>query len=295
MKDWGPETTREICAANNLRPPFTVRVNTLKISRENLREQFKAAGMDSLPTPFSPEGLILKRSPSLTEEALFQKGMYFVQDEASQIISHLLGPRPGQRVLDACAAPGGKITHLAQLMEGRGEMIALDLHASKVKAIQENCRRLGITAVQTFRADASRPLPFPARFTFDCILVDAPCTGLGILHRNPEIKWRRKPQDPLRWQGLQMAILENVCSRLKKEGILVYSTCTMTREENDSVVEAFLDRHKDFQLEDLRSIFPESWHALIDPKGFLRTYPQWIIPKEGYRLDGFFAARMKKQ
>ena len=294
IKDWGPETTREVCAANNLRPPFTVRVNTLKISRENLREEFKGVGMDSLPTPFSPEGLILKKSPSLTEDALFQKGMYFVQDEASQMISHLLAPRPGQRVLDACAAPGGKCTHVAQLMEGRGELIALDLHDSKLQAIQENCRRLGITTVQTFRADATQPLPFPAQVTFDRILIDAPCTGLGILHRNPEIKWRRKPQDPLRSQSLQMALLENVCSRLKKGGILVYSTCTMTREENDSVVEAFLGRHKDFQSEDLRSILPKSWQPLIDDKGFLRTYPQMIIPKEGYRLDGFFAARMRK-
>jgi 16S rRNA (cytosine967-C5)-methyltransferase len=295
MEDWGPETTREICAANNLRPPFTVRVNTLKTSRENLRKEFKAVGMDSFPTPFSPEGLILRRSPSLAEDALFQKGLYFVQDEASQMISHLLAPRPGERVLDACAAPGGKITHLAQLMEGRGEMIALDLHDSKLKAIQENCQRLGITSVQTFRADASQPLPFPASFAFDRILVDAPCTGLGILHRNPEIKWRRKPQDPLRYQGLQLAILENVSSRLKKEGILVYSTCTMTYEENDSVVEAFLDRHKGFHLEDVRSLSPDSWQPVIDSKGFLRTYPQRIIPKDGYRLDGFFAARMKRQ
>ncbi len=295
MKDWGPETTREICAANNLRPPFTVRANTLKISRETLRERLKAAGMDSLPTPFSPEGLILKKSPLLTEDALFQEGLYFVQDEASQMISHLLAPRPGERVLDACASPGGKITHLAQLMEGRGKMIALDLQDSKLKAIQENCRRLGITAVQTFQADASQPLPFSAPFAFDRILVDAPCTGLGILHRNPEIKWRRKPQDPLRYQGRQLAILENVSSRLKKEGILVYSTCTMTREENDSVVEAFLGRHKDFQLEDVHSLFPDSWQPLIDSRGFLRTYPQKIIPRDGYRLDGFFAARMKKQ
>jgi 16S rRNA (cytosine967-C5)-methyltransferase len=295
LKDFGPELTQKICVANNLRPPFTVRVNTLKISREILREKFKAAGVDSLPTPFSPEGLFLKKSPFLAEDELFQKGMYFVQDEASQIIAHLLDPRPGERVLDACAAPGGKSTHMAQLMEDRGEMIALDLHSSKVEVIQENCRRLGISVIQTLRADATRPLPLPAQLTFDRILIDAPCTGLGILHRNPEVKWRRKPQDALRLQGLQMALLENVCSRLKTRGILVYSTCTMTREENDSVIEAFLGKHKDFQVEDLRFIVPDSWQPLVDEKGFLRTYPQRIIPREDYRLDGFFAARMRKK
>ncbi len=295
MKDWGPEITREICAANNLRPPFTVRANTLKISREDLRERYEAAGMESLPTPFSPEGLILKRSPSLTEDVLFQGGLYFVQDEASQMISHLLAPRPGERVLDACAAPGGKTTHLAQLMGGRGEIIALDLQDSKLKAIRENCRRLGITVVKTIRADASQSLPFSSPAAFDRILVDAPCTGLGILHRNPEIKWRRKPQDPSRYHARQLAILENISSRLKRKGILVYSTCTMTREENDSVVEVFLGRHTDFQLEDAHFLFPDSWHSLIDARGFLRTYPRRIIPENGYRLDGFFAARMKRQ
>ena len=294
VKEFGPEMTQKICVANNLRPPFTVRVNTLKISREALRKKLQAAGIDSFPTPFSPEGLILKKSPFLAEDELFQKGMYFVQDEASQIIAHLLDPRPGERVLDACAAPGGKSTHLAQLMEDQGEIIALDLHRPKVEVIQENCRRLGISTIQTFQTDATQPLPLPAQSTFDRILIDAPCTGLGILHRNPEVKWRRKPQDARRLQGLQMALLENVCSRLKTEGILVYSTCTMTREENDSVVEAFLGRHKDFQVEDLRCIVPESWQPLVDEKGFLRTYPEMIILRENYRLDGFFAARMKK-
>jgi 16S rRNA (cytosine967-C5)-methyltransferase len=295
IRDWGPDTAREICAANNLRPPFTVRVNTLKTSREDLKEKFKTAGMDSLPAPFSPEGLILRKSFPLAEDPLFQKGLYFVQDEASQMISHLLAPRPGEQVLDACAAPGGKFTHMVQLMEERGEMFALDLQTSKIRMIQENCRRLGITAAQTFQGDAALPLPFPAEITFDRILVDAPCTGLGILHRNPEIKWRRIPQDPLRLQAQQTAILENVSSRLKRGGILVYSTCTMTREENDAVVDAFLNRHRDFQVEDLRPIVPDSWQTMIDGKGFLRTYPQMILPKDGYRLDGFFAARMKRQ
>ena len=295
VREFGPEIARKICATNNLRPPFTVRVNTLKTSRETLQGRFAAAGIDSFLTPFSPEGLVLRQSPSLPADPLFREGFYFVQDEASQIISHLINPQPGERVLDACAAPGGKSTHMAQLMEDRGQIISLDLHASKVDMIRKNCKRLGISMIQTFRVDASQPLPFSGKMTFDRILVDAPCTGLGTLHRHPEAKWRQKPQDVQRLQRLQAALLENVCSCLKPGGVLIYSTCTMTPEENDFVVDVFLNNHKDFYLQDLRLVVPKSFHPLIGERGLLRTYPGMTTPKDNYRLDGFFAARMIRQ
>jgi 16S rRNA (cytosine967-C5)-methyltransferase len=173
VKEFGPDAARRICAANNQKPPFTIRANTLKISREELQTKLEEAGSPSQPAPFSPEGLFLKKSPALAEDRLFQGGIYFVQDEASQLIPHFLSPQPGERVLDVCAAPGGKTTHIAQLMENRGEIIALELHGPKVKLIEENCRRLGITAVRALEADAARPLPFPAGMVFDRILVDA--------------------------------------------------------------------------------------------------------------------------
>jgi 16S rRNA (cytosine967-C5)-methyltransferase len=294
VAEFGPEIARSLCAANNRKPPFTVRTNTLKTSREDLREQFSASAIPSFPTRFSPEGLILEKSLLPTTEGLFQKGMYFVQDEASQLISHLLDPLPGDRVLDACAAPGGKSTHLAQLMKDQGEIIALDFHPSKIRLIRENCARLGISAVRPFPADASQPLSFPSGYIFDRILLDPPCTGLGILHRNPEAKWRRKPEDILRLQHLQRNLLENVAHWLRPGGVLVYSTCTMTREENDLVVDFFLDRHPDFSLEGLGAFLPESSHPLIDGRGFLRTYPEMIIRREDYRMDGFFAARLRR-
>ena len=294
VTEFGPEMAKKLCAANNQKPPFMVRTNTLRISREDLGEQFSALGISSIPTQFSPEGLILPKSPLLGEEGLFQKGLFFVQDEASQIIPHLLDPQPGERVLDACAAPGGKTTHLAQLMKDRGEIFALDLQASRIRLIRENCLRLGISMVRATQTDASRPLPFPPDYLFDRILVDAPCTGLGILHRNPEAKWRRKPEDFFRFQKVQGKLLANVSSRLKIGGILVYSTCTMTREENDWIVSSFLKSHPDFELENLRSLSPTSYHSLIDPRGYLRTYPEMITRNEDYRMDGFFAARMRK-
>ena len=295
VKEYGPEMAREICLANNLRPPFTVRTNTMKTTRESLGAQMQALGIESRPTPFSPVGLILKKSPILAEDQLFQKGLYFVQDEASQIVAHMLDPQPGEMVLDACAAPGGKTTHLAQLMKSQGKILAADQHGVKVALLQENCRRMGASIVKIIGADSTGPFPFPAQLLFDRILVDAPCTGLGILHRNPEIRWRRKPGDAARLHLRQTALLENLSSRLKPGGVLVYSTCTTTREENDLVVEGFLEKHREFLREDLRGVVPNFWSPLIDEKGFFRTYPQMIIPFGDYRLDGFFAARMKKE
>ncbi|HSR13764.1 MAG TPA: 16S rRNA (cytosine(967)-C(5))-methyltransferase RsmB, partial [Thermodesulfobacteriota bacterium] len=294
VREFGAEAARAVCAANNVRPPFTVRANTLRISRELLRDRFAASGIPASETEFSPDGLVLEKKPPVPNDPLFRDGMYFVQDEASQIVAHILAPLPGERVLDACAAPGGKTTHIAELMKDRGEIQALDLHKSKVRLILENCERLGITAVRPVEGDASRPLPFPAGLLFDRILLDAPCTGLGILHRTPEAKWRRKPEDIPRLARLQTKILDLVSARLKPGGVLVYSTCTMTPEENDAVVESFTKEHPDFSIEDLRALLPIDFQALIDASGFFRTYPGAITREGEYRMDGFFAARIKK-
>jgi 16S rRNA (cytosine967-C5)-methyltransferase len=293
VKEFGAETARDLCAANNRKPPFAVRTNTLKTTREELHRRLAEAHLSSQPTSFSPEGLILRKSPSLPGERLFQEGLYFVQDESSQVVAHLLSPLPGERVLDVCAAPGGKTTHLAQLMGNRGEITALELHRSKVKLIEENCRRLGITIVRAIERDASQPLPFPWGESFDRILLDAPCTGLGILHRNPEAKWRRKPEDVLRLSRTQKALLDNISSWLKAGGTLVYSTCTMTPEENDGVVNSFLETHPKFRKENLRETVPAGLRPLVDSQGFYRTYPERVIP-DSNRMDGFFAARLRR-
>ncbi|MCX5907150.1 MAG: 16S rRNA (cytosine(967)-C(5))-methyltransferase RsmB, partial [Deltaproteobacteria bacterium] len=274
VTQFGPEMARNFCQANNRRPPFTIRTNLLKISRPALTEKLAAFGFPSFSTPFVPEGLILTELPSLAGDDLFAQGMYFVQDEASQAIAHLVDPQPGEKVLDACAAPGGKTTHLAQRMENQGLIVALDLTEAKVRHIRENCSRIGIAIVEALRADATKPLPLSGGRLFDRILVDAPCTGLGILHRNPEVKWRRRPEDSRRLQALQLAILNNVASYLKPGGILVYSTCTVTPEENDQVVETFLQKHPAFQPEDLHSLVPQQLHPLLDDRGLLRTYPE---------------------
>ncbi|MBP1712469.1 MAG: sun protein [Deltaproteobacteria bacterium] len=295
LQEFGGETAARICLANNFPPPWTLRVNDLKTSRKKLSTDLKNLGILTWPTPFSPTGLVAGKNPLTEGGDLFQRGLFFLQDEASQIVSHVLQPQPGERILDACAAPGGKATHIAELMENRGEVYALDLHEKKLGLITENAQRLGLSIIKSLTKDASQPFPLDLRSPFDRILVDAPCTGLGILHRNPEAKWRRKEDDPRRLQPMQLALLQNVSSYLKPGGVLVYSTCTLTTEENDQVIDRFLTKNTDFIWEDLHSRFPPSWHKLLDERGFYRTYPAVMIQEDGYRMDGFFAARMRKR
>lgn len=294
IKEYGVEMTRDICAANNMPPPLTLRANTLQTTPQNLRAILAAAGLELQPTLFSPWGLIIKKPSLLNLEALLHRGDFYIQDEASQIIPTLLEVHPGDKVLDVCAAPGGKTTHLAELMRNQGEIVALDLSVPKIKLMQQNCRRLGIPIVKTICADSTRPLPLQPHLYFDRILLDAPCSGLGILHRHPDIKWRRRPEDIERLSLLQLNLLENISSYLKKGGILVYSTCTMTRQENEMVIEKFLRRHRDFVKDDLRNIISPSLKSLVNAQGFLRTYPDFILPQGEYRLDGFFAARLRR-
>ena len=259
-----------------------------------LGEQFNALGISSLPTQFSPEGLILAKSPFPAEEGLFQKGMYFVQDEASQMIPHLLWPQPGERVLDACAAPGGKTTHLAQLMKDRGEILALDLHGSKIRLIRENCPVWESPSCGATQADAPGPSPFlpMISLTGSSWMRPAPAWASFTAIRRPSGGGSPKISSASRI--FKVGLLDNVSSRLKPGGVLVYSTCTMTREENDWVVASFLKSHPEFELEDLRSLSLNSYHSLIDARGYFQTYPEMITRNEDYRMDGFFAARLRK-
>jgi 16S rRNA (cytosine967-C5)-methyltransferase len=295
LKEFGFEVARGICAANNRRPPWTLRVNTLKTSREKLIAELTKVGIHSYPTPFSPDGLIAERNPFLEGGKLFQNGLFFLQDEASQIVPYLLQPQPKEMILDACAAPGGKGTHIAQVMKNQGKIIALDLQEKKIRLIEENAQRLGVKIMEASPADVRKPLRFSGRPVLDRILVDAPCSGLGTLHRNPEAKWRRRPEDLQRLRILQLGLLQNVSSYLKAGGVLVYSTCTLTIEENDQVVDDFLKNDPNFTVEDLHPLLPSSWHPLLDEKGFYRTYPGMLVQDEEYRMDGFFAARMRRK
>jgi 16S rRNA (cytosine967-C5)-methyltransferase len=287
VDQWGAEEAIALCQADNQIPPFTVRVNTLKGTREEALTQLYDEKIAATPTPFSPVGITITNPPPLDTWGLLQEGLLQVQDEAAQFISMLLNPQPGERVLDVCAAPGGKTTHLAQLMGDRGEIVAMDVNQPKLGLLQENCRRLGITIVKALAHDATAPLPFPPG-SFGRVLVDVPCTGLGTLRRNPDGKWRLKEADIPRLQQIQGKILTQAATMVKKQGLLVYSTCTMTPEENEGVIDPFLSESNEFRLEDASLALPSECEGLVDSKGCLRTLPH------RHGMDGFFSARMRR-
>jgi 16S rRNA (cytosine967-C5)-methyltransferase len=287
VKHYGVEETIALCLANNQFPPLIVRVNTLKTSREQVIQQLHDEGIEASPTPFSPVGLCIKDPPSLASWGPLQQGWLQVQDEAAQLVSLVLAPKPRERILDLCAAPGGKTTHLAELMQNQGEIIAVDVSQTKLAIIKENCERLGITIVKPLALDATRPLPFLPG-SFDACLVDAPCTGLGTLRRHPEGKWRIKEADISRLQEMQGQIMRQAAPLVKQGGVLVYSTCTLTAEENEGVIEVFLAEHKEFSLEHAERLLPKGCEALVDEKDYFRTFPH------RHNMDGFFAARMSR-
>ena len=290
LETWGFEKTEALCQANNQIPLLTIRVNTLKISRQQLLEGFRPKALRVETTLFSPEGIHIEGPEQpLVQDELHQQGMFQIQDEASQMIAYILDPQPGEKILDLCTGAGGKAGHLAQLMNNQGNILAVDHYPKKIKALMENARRLGATAIQGMVGDGLKEDLFPETvWPFDRILIDAPCSGWGVMGRNPDLKWRLGPEDSPRLARMQNKLLQNAVRWLKSKGILVYCTCTLSREENQDVIQSFLNGHPEFILEDISPFLPESARKLIDAQGFFQTWPP------AYRMDGFFAARLRK-
>jgi 16S rRNA (cytosine967-C5)-methyltransferase len=287
VKELGVEETLRVCKDNNQISSLTLRTNTLKINRADLIDTLRKKELNAVPSDFSGEGILLRDSPPTSELPFLKEGLYILQDEASQLITSIVDPKPGERILDACAAPGGKTTHMAQKMVNRGEIYALDLSKGKLDMVEEICQRLGIKIVKTVKADAAASLPVPNGFVFDRVLADVPCSGFGTLRKNPDLKWRRGEKDIRRLSELQFSILGNLSAYVKEGGVLVYSTCTVFHEENEDVVERFLDKHPEFELDRMDQVLPEKCHFLIHDRYF-KTFS----PKGG--MDGFFAARLIK-
>ncbi len=283
IERYGLEEATELCKADQTVPPKTLRVNTLAKSRDALVRELYCAGFDVKATKYCPDGITVLKGGRLDPR---DPGFY-IQDEASQLISYVLSPKPGEAVLDACSAPGGKTTHMAQLMGNSGFICAVDRNSKRLKSVEEAAKRLGVTIVKTKAADAGGPLALGGPAAFDGILVDAPCSGLGVLRRTPDIKLKRKESDIPELSARQTEILENAARYLKKGGRIVYSTCTFEPEETDEVVRLFLERHGDFVLEDAAKYLPASCAGLVDKGGFLRTFPHL------HGMDGFFAARLR--
>jgi len=300
----GFEEAEKLCAANQQQAPATVRVARRKATREEAMRALAEAGIESRPGEYSPDALVLAPGapPALDIEG-HDRGLFQAQDEAAQLVSLFAAPPRGASVLDACAAPGGKACHLAEL--GAAEVLAVDLHARKAKQIEETAHRLGLDNLRALAADATLPLPGGAGFardgrrpqagayggpSFDVVLLDAPCSGLGTLRRHPEAKLRRTPDDVDRLAGVQARLLASVSRAVKPGGLLVYALCTLTPEESDEQVTRFLASHPGFHPEPP----PEGWATpraavdCLDAKGRLLTLPQ----RTG--TDGFFAVRLRK-
>lgn len=275
-------------------PPLTIRTNTLRDSRSALLARLQSEGILSQETAVSPVGLTLDKCGNPGKLSALKDGSCYVEDEAAQLIPCLLDPQPGERILDACAAPGGKTTHLGQLMRNQGTIVALDRHQERLDRLVSNCTRLGITIVQPVlydlleHADTRGALPPMLAEPFDRILVDAPCSALGILRRHPEGKLLKTLSNIQQAQALQCRILDRVCDLLRPGGILVYSACSVEPEETTEIFSGFCQKHPEFHPEPVTPWVPATGQSLVTDHGHLCTAFQM------FNMDGFFACRLKK-
>jgi len=289
LSKFGGEEAGQLAAATLQVPPTTLRVNTLKTDRAGFIAKLADAGFEMRATKYAPDGVVLERGNLYELNKLFA-GWYQVQDEASMLIASLLDPQPGEKVLDVCSAPGGKTTHLAALAEDKAEITAMDLHSKRLALVDQGAERLGCHSINSQVCDMTQSCSLFAERSFDRVLVDAPCSGLGVLRRNPESRWRRSEEDVSRLAQLQREILANSAELVADGGLLVYSLCTTTAEESTEVVADFLQTHTDFILEDLRLNVPEHWQELFDAHGCLTT-----LTSRHDNMDCFFAAALRRK
>jgi len=283
IERYGADEATALMRAMNDRPPMTVRANTLRLTREALAQRLtREEQLAGAPTAYAPEGLILEHGGAPAGWPAFAEGTFAVQDEASMLIGRLLDVQPGHVVVDACAAPGTKTTHLAQLMENRGRIVAFDPQPARLARVTEAARRLGITIVET-REGTAEALSGAMTATCDGVLVDAPCSNLGVLRRNPEVKWRREAADVVGNAARQRAILAAASGMVKPGGRLVYATCSTEPEENEAVAGAFRAARPDFVLDP-----PAEFPLPLDADGVLRCRPH------RHGTDGFTAVRFRR-
>ena len=291
VKRWtmrfGRRQCLSICLSNNEPPDVVIRVNTLRLTRSRMKALLSEHGMEAEETVFSPYGLRLKGFQGRIEELPgFELGYFQVQDEASQLAAILLGPKSGDRVLDVCAGVGGKSTAIAQLMNDEGIVTACDTNRRRLLLLEENAKRLGLSSISAFGLP-SRRKQVEEMGPYDKILIDAPCSGLGVIRRHPDIKWNRLPQDIEKLSSIQSRLLDEWSSLLRPGGLLVYCVCTMEAEETTFQVERFLKSRKDFCLMDAPSV-------LGDLPGKFAKGGSILICPGACNMDGFFMALFRK-
>jgi 16S rRNA (cytosine967-C5)-methyltransferase len=297
---FGLSQTLLLCDIINTIPPLTLRANTLKTTRSALLESGRIYN-NHKPTVYCPDGIRMDHpeyqiaspvaSPGISPVASmegFREGFFQVQDEAAQLVTLLLDPRPGETVMDACAGMGGKTGHIAQQMKNTGKVLALDINPDKLEKIHLEMSRLGISIVETLAHDLSMPVDTKQIGNYDRVLLDAPCSGLGVLRRNPDIKWRASLDRLDCCKIRQIGFLDHISQFVKPSGILVYAVCSMEPEENEAVVEAFLRDHSIFSIDKSLAGLSPQIRSLISSEGHLRTFPHL------HGMDGFFAVRFRR-
>jgi len=281
LRQLGEEETIKLCEAFNQKAKLSLRLNSLKIDQKGVEIALDMKKIKYRKGKFLENFYWIESKIDLENLFLFQKGYIYPQDESAGFPVLLLDPKPGEKVLDLCAAPGGKLTYMAEFLKNSGRLIALDLNPERMEKLKGNCQRLGVENISFQIADAQSYSIEPV----DKILIDAPCSGLGVLGRNSDARWQKKREDIKRLAELQSTILFNAANLVKKDGVIVYTTCTLTQEENEKIISRFLEQRKDFKKESASDYLDS---RVVNKSGFVRTYPHL----QG--LDGTFACRLKK-
>ena len=281
VEAWGVDRTLFLCRANNERPRIGIRVNRLRTTREEIVRELRRWGVEVKPVSLLDTFVTVEGGGDLTSSDAFKRGLFYIQDVSAGLVGHLVDPQPGERILDLAAAPGGKTTHMAELADDRTFIVAVDRNPSRIRKVWENRDRLGLKGVFPVVADGCR---MEAK-RVDKVLVDAPCSALGLIRRRGELRWRRKPEEIPTLVAFQKALLEKAATLVRTGGVLVYSTCTILPEENEEMIDAFLTAHSDFVVEDARRFVDSS---VVSDRGFVSTWT------DRHGMDGSFAARLKK-
>lgn len=251
LKEYDANITEEICKNSNIKPKISIRVNTLKTTKENLIKKLKEKDI-LLEEGSLNDFIVIERLKNIENLQEFKDGLFTIQDESAALPPIILDPKQGDSILDACSAPGGKTTYMAELMKNQGEILAWDLHQHRTKLVDQNAKRLGIKIIKTEEADSSK-INEKLIEKFDKVLLDVPCMGLGVIKRKPDIKWQREEEDIISIDQLQYSMLNTCCKYLKIGGVLVYSTCSILKEENENIIEKFLKNNPDFEIAKYRN------------------------------------------
>ncbi|MEI3606687.1 16S rRNA (cytosine(967)-C(5))-methyltransferase RsmB [Pseudogracilibacillus sp. SE30717A] len=288
VDQYGFDLTKQMCETNVTKKPISIRINRLRTTREQILDRLKDEGITAEGSPYCKDGIII-RNGNILKTNLIAEGLITVQDQSSMLASRTLQVEQNMQVLDTCSAPGGKATYLGELMNNKGTIHSYDLHKNKLKLIENNASRLGLTNIQVGQCDARSLQTVYKPETFDRILVDAPCSGLGVIRTKPDIKYNKNVEDINKLHDIQFAILEHIAPLLKKDGKIVYSTCTVDTTENEEVVRQFIKKHSNFYVDKtfLDELSIHSENARITEFG-IQLFPHTI------QSDGFFITRLEK-